>query len=121
MYRLSVEKSISTAHRLNDYQGPCARIHGHNWRIRLDVLADKLDQTGIAIDFSDLENILWHVIGRFDHQLLNDVPPFDQLNPTAENIARYVYQEAQKQLNSTIRVAAVTIWETDNTLVSYEE
>ena len=121
MYTLSVNKSISTAHRLDDYQGVCARIHGHNWKICLEVVAAKLDRTGIAIDFTELENVLWQIIGKFDHQLLNDVPPFDQLNPTAENIARYVYQEAQKSLNSEIKVAKVTIWETENTLVSYEE
>jgi 6-pyruvoyltetrahydropterin/6-carboxytetrahydropterin synthase len=68
MYTLSIMKEISAAHRLRNYDGPCARIHGHNWKIRIEVRSGNLDDTGIAIDFMDIEKLLWQVIGRYDHR-----------------------------------------------------
>jgi 6-pyruvoyltetrahydropterin/6-carboxytetrahydropterin synthase len=121
MYALSVEKIISTAHRLRDYDGPCERIHGHNWKIRMDVRAASLDEIGIAVDFVVLQDILDEVAGPFDHQLLNDIPPFDALNPTAENLVKYLYDKIKVLLPKGIDLKKVTVWETDNCLVSYEE
>jgi len=119
MYRLSIETKISAAHQLRDYDGPCARVHGHNWRIKVEVVADKLNEIGIAIDFSDLKNITWNVIGRFDHNNFNDLAPFDKLNPTAENIAKYFYDEISTQLPQGISLTVIEIWETDKYRVAY--
>ncbi len=121
MYRLSIESKISAAHRLRDYDGPCARVHGHNWKIRVEVTATQLNKVGIAIDFSDLKKITWQVIGPFDHNDFNKIAPFDKLNPTAENIARFFYGEIDKLLPEGISLALIEIWETDKYRVAYAE
>jgi 6-pyruvoyltetrahydropterin/6-carboxytetrahydropterin synthase len=120
MYLLSVETKISTAHRLRDYNGPCARIHGHNWKIRLEVQSAIADEKGIVLDFTTLEHYLHQVTGPFDHQLMNDVSPFDVMNPTAENLAKYIYDRVEKLLPDQIKMKKVNVWETDRYMVSYE-
>lgn len=120
MYTLSVETMISTAHRLRDYEGPCARIHGHNWQIRLEVQSADIDDVGIVMDFTTLEKYLQQVISPFDHQLINDISPFDQLNPTAENLSKYIYDRIQTLLPSQIKIKKVSVWETERFMVSYE-
>lgn len=119
MYRLSIELKISAAHQLRDYDGPCARLHGHNWKIKVEVTAEKLDDVGIAIDFSDLKKITWKVVGQFDHNNFNDIAPFDKINPTAENIAHYFYHEIARLLPEDIKLTFVEIWETEKYRVSY--
>jgi len=121
MFTLSIQKEIAAAHRLRNYDGPCARIHGHNWKIRVEVCAEKLDHAGIAIDFSDIETLLWQIIGPFDHQNFNDIAPFDKINPTAENISRFVYQKMKQLLPDGILIKNVQLWETDTYRVTYEE
>jgi len=121
MYTLSVEKTISTAHQLRDYEGPCARIHGHNWKIRLEVQSTTVDEIGIAVDFAVLDEKLWKVIGPFDHQMINSVPPFDNINPTAENLVKYIYDQLRNKLTEKVSLKKVSIWETDEYMVSYEE
>jgi len=121
MFKLSICKEISAAHQLRNYDGPCARIHGHNWKIKAEVRSAKLDDTGIAIDFMDIEKLLWQVIGRYDHRNFNDIAPFDRINPTAENIAHFVYDEMKKLLPEGVTMQNVQLWETENYRVSYEE
>ena len=121
MYRLSSQKMISAAHVLRDYDGPCSRMHGHNWNVKIDVLSNQLDKVGFCLDFKDLDDILWKVIGPFDHNNFNDFAPFDKLNPTAENIARYFFDELKKLLPQNIRLEKISIWETDTYLVEYFE
>ena len=121
MYKLSIESKISAAHRLREYNGPCARVHGHNWKIRVEVTATQLNEVGIAIDFSDLKKITWQVIGPFDHNDFNEIAPFDKLNPTAENIAKFFYTEIKKLLPGGIKLVSIEIWETEKYLVAYAE
>jgi len=121
MYRLSSRKMISAAHSLRDYDGPCANIHGHNWNIKIDVLAEILNETGLAIDFMELDKILDDVAGRFDHKNFNDFPPFNAINPTAENIARYFFTEMKKMLPEFAKLEKVSIWETEQYKVEYFE
>jgi 6-pyruvoyltetrahydropterin/6-carboxytetrahydropterin synthase len=121
MYSLSIEKTISAAHSLRNYQGPCARLHGHNWKINVHVYAKQLNEIGIAIDFEELEKLTWEVIGPFDHQNLNDLAPFDKINPTAEHIVKYIYEQLKPKLPVNIHLHKVTLWESDKYLVAYEE
>ena len=100
---------------------PCARIHGHNWKVKIDVQSEEIDESGIVIDFTELDKHLAEVIGRFDHQLINDIPPFDKINPTAENLVKYIYQELKIKLSQKVSLLKVSIWETDQYMVSYEE
>jgi 6-pyruvoyltetrahydropterin/6-carboxytetrahydropterin synthase len=121
VYILSIETSISSAHLLRDYDGPCSRNHGHNWKIRVEVGTNDLDEQGIAIDFLDLKKITWQVVGPFDHNNFNDIPPFDKLNPTAENIVKYFYDEIEKLLPSGITMKSIRLWETEKYAVEYQK
>lgn len=121
MFRLSSIKMISAAHVLRDYEGPCARLHGHNWNVKIEVISNQLNKVGFCIDFRDLDDILWKVIGPFDHNNFNEFAPFDKINPTAENIAKYFYYEVQKILPEKVNLEKISVWETDNYLVEYFE
>ena len=121
MYTLAVDRIISMAHQLNNYQGPCARIHGHKWKLRVEVNAQTLNKIGIAIDFIDLEKWLWEIVEPFDHNLINRIPPFDKINPTAENLVKYIFGQMKSRLPGTVTLQKVTAWETDSCMVTYEE
>lgn len=121
MYTLSVDKMISSAHKLNNYDGPCARVHGHNWKIQMVIQSKDIDNRGIAIDFNELDEKLWEVIGPFDHQLINSIPPFDKINPTAENLVKYIFEKLKNKFSGQFKLKKVSVWETDASMVSYEE
>ena len=121
MFFLSVELNISAAHYLRDFNGACQRLHGHNWKIRIEVKGEKLDNTGMAMDFKDLKELSESVIMPFDHQSLNDVPPFDKINPTAEHIAQYFYTKIAKELPQNISMSKISIWETEKYRLDYCE
>lgn len=121
MFKLSALLNFSSAHYLNEYKGDCARLHGHNWKVLVEVSADELDVTGMAMDFKDLNDMAWKVIGKFDHQVINEVEPFNQVNPTAENLARYFYEEIKRTLPANIKMEKIGLWETEKYLVEYSE
>ena len=125
MYEVTVEDSFAAGHYLRNYKGKCENPHGHNYKVRVTLRGNELDRAGLLLDFRDLKEVMKQVIDRLDHQMLNDIEPFTQLNPSAENIARYFYDEANTRLKSVtdgrVRVADVTIWETDTTTARYSE
>ncbi|NOX88703.1 MAG: 6-carboxytetrahydropterin synthase QueD [Calditrichaeota bacterium] len=121
MYKLAIETMISASHFLSDYRGPCQRIHGHNWKIQVEITGDQLNKTGMVIDFKDLSDLTWSVVGKYDHQSLNELPPFDRMNPTAENMARYFFKEIDKILPAGVKMRAIRLWETDKYMVEYTE
>jgi len=113
MYELVVEREFSAGHRLRDYDGACARIHGHNYRVELSVVGEELLPAGFLVDFGDLKEMCDAVIGRLDHRLLNELEPFREQNPTSEHVARHVYEEIQARLRGPrVRVQYVRVWET---------
>ena len=121
-YLLKVVTDFASAHTLRDYPGACSRMHGHNWKVELEVVATALDDVGMGIDFKAMKAAANEVGDRLDHRYLNDLEPFTEINPTAENIAAYMYREIAASLNSeTIRVKAVTLWETERACVRYSE
>jgi 6-pyruvoyltetrahydropterin/6-carboxytetrahydropterin synthase len=121
-YQLKVVTEFASAHTLREYPGACSRMHGHNWKVELEAIATSLDETGMGIDFKKMKNAANEVGDRLDHRYLNDLKPFTEINPTAENIAAYMYREISSLLNSdTIKVSAVTLWETDRACVRYSE
>ena len=121
-YLLKVVTEFASAHTLRDYPGACSRMHGHNWKLELEVVATTLDEIGMGVDFKKMKTAANEVGDRLDHRYLNDLEPFTDVNPTAENIAAYMYREIAAKLNSdTIRVKAVTLWETDRACVRYSE
>jgi 6-pyruvoyltetrahydropterin/6-carboxytetrahydropterin synthase len=120
MFELSVEETFAAGHSLRGYHGKCEKVHGHNYKVRVTVEGEKLNPAGLLMDFSDLKQLLRAVIERLDHQFLNDVPPFDTLNPSAENMAKYFYDEISQALPpSPVRIAGVKIWETDTSTATY--
>ncbi len=121
MYRITVENDFSSAHQLREYDGKCSSLHGHNWRIQLTVRTRELDSQGISIDFGRMKRILAELVERFDHVDLNKTPPFDKLNPTAENIARTIFELAGRELPAGVEADKVVVWESHNNRVEYRE
>ena len=120
MYEITVEKHFDAAHYLRDYQGKCENLHGHRYTIVVKVSASKLNDIGLAYDFADLKRHLNGILERFDHTCLNDVPPFDRINPSAENIASTIYGEFKEKLAADpITLTAVEAWESPEQGVSY--
>ena len=125
MYEVTVEAGFSSGHYLRNYFGKCENPHGHNYKVRVTLAGRELDETGLLLDFKLLKNVLRPVIDRIDHQMLNDLEPFTVLNPSAENIARYFYEQTNEQLaemtKGRVRVKDCTIYETDTTSAKYYE
>ena len=122
MYKINVISSFPGAHRLNDYPGACKNLHGHNWKVRVQLKAQKTDELGMAIDFKVVKEHLNALIDRFDHQYLNDLEWFKEQNPTSENIAKVIYKELQKAFeNDNISMGEVEIWESETTSIVYKE
>ena len=121
-YSLKVVTEFSSAHTLRDYPGPCNRFHGHNWKVEVDVEASALNEVGMGLDFKDMRKAATDAAAALDHQYLNDVPPFDTQNPTAENIAAHLFRCISDELNDDrVRVQSVTLWETDRACARYSE
>ncbi|GAB4484407.1 MAG: 6-carboxytetrahydropterin synthase QueD [Thermodesulfovibrionales bacterium] len=122
MYELNVEISFAAAHQLRGYKGKCENMHGHNWRVQVSVVADMLNEIDIAIDFHDLKRMAREVVAPLDHAYLNDIFPFTEKNPSSENIAKWIYDSMRKKIsNDIIRVASVTVWESDTASATYYE
>ncbi len=122
MYELIIKTGFSAAHNLRGYEGECERLHGHNWKVEVVVQTERLNEIDIAIDFKELKRETNAIMDRLDHRYLNEVPPFDRLNTTAENIARYIYQELSRRLNPQgVNVKEVRIWESDTACAIYYE
>jgi 6-pyruvoyltetrahydropterin/6-carboxytetrahydropterin synthase len=120
MYGITVEDHIDAAHYLRGYKGKCEEMHGHRYRVVVKINAEKLDDIGLAYDFSDLKRHLKDILERFDHTCLNDVPPFDKINPSSENIAATIYQElAEKLAADPVTLTSVEAWETPHQGVIY--
>lgn len=121
-YTLKIVTDFAAAHSLRDYPGDCSRLHGHNWKVEAEVVATELNKVGMGIDFKAIKTETKLLIDQLDHHYLNEIPPFDEINPTAENIAAYLYQGLSKKLNgNTLRVNAITLWETERACVRYSE
>ena len=118
MYKLTIHTRFSAAHFLQDYPGACAQVHGHNWKVEVRVQAEELDESGMAIDFHDLKARTREIVEGLDHRYLNDLPAFQRQNPTAENIARLIFEEARAL---HLPVAAVRLWETRTACAEYRE
>ncbi|MDT8901462.1 6-carboxytetrahydropterin synthase QueD [Anaeroselena agilis] len=121
MYELTTIVDFEAAHRLADYPGKCSRLHGHNWRVEVTVAGAGLDGLGMLIDFRILKQEVTRVIETLDHYYLNEIEPFRTVNPTAENIAAYVYRELAGRLPAGVAVQAVKVWESPHSAAVYRE
>ena len=125
MFEVTVEDSFAAGHYLRNYKGKCENPHGHNYKVRVTLQGRELDQAGLLLDFKDLKTVMKPTIDRLDHQMMNDIEPFKTLNPSAENLAKYFFDETNTRLKSAtsgrVSVKVVTIWETDTTAATYFE
>ena len=122
MYEVSVEENFAAAHNLRNYQGKCENLHGHNYKVRVTMCGNELDASGLLYDFVHLKQAVQSVIRSLDHRYLNDVAPFDQINPSAENIAQYIHDEAARLLPRSANgamIASITVWETETSAATY--
>jgi 6-pyruvoyltetrahydropterin/6-carboxytetrahydropterin synthase len=122
LYTLKVVSDFASAHSLRGYPGDCRKLHGHNWKLEVEAAATELDELGMAIDFKELKRIVRKVTDELDHSYLNEIAPFDTINPTAENMAAYIFRRLGEELdNPRVRISAVTLWETERACVRYTE
>jgi 6-pyruvoyltetrahydropterin/6-carboxytetrahydropterin synthase len=118
MYRIKVKASFSSAHNLRGYKGKCEDLHGHNWKVEADIESYDLDKIGMIVDFSVLKKKLRKILEKLDHKYLNNIPYFKKINPTSENIAKYIYNRLK---DAKVNPASVTVWESDTSCATYSE
>ena len=125
MFEVTVQAGFSSGHYLRNYRGKCENPHGHNYRVFVTLAGEELDEAGLLLDFKLLKQVMRPVVDYLDHQMINDLKPFDELNPSAENLARYFFQNTATQLdemtNGRVRVKECTLYETDTSFARYYE
>ena len=120
MYLLNVTDSFSAAHRLCGYDGACADLHGHNWKVRVGISCENLDEIGMGLDYGIIKQVLGEVLAKLDHQYLNEVPMLKGANPTSENLARIIFEEVASGLrNYPATIKEVEIYESEKSSVIY--
>lgn len=125
MYEVTVDAEFSSGHYLRNYRGKCENPHGHNYKVRVTLRGQELDAAGLLLDFKQLKQVMKPVIEYLDHQMINDLAPFTEINPSAENLARYFFDETNRQLvemtTGRVSVKDCTIYETSSTTATYYE
>ena len=120
MFELSITGHFASAHLLRGYDGPCKNLHGHTWKVEVTIAAEKLDKIGLVVDFKDMKKKLNALLDRLDHVNLNDLPVFQKVNPSTENLAKYIYQEFAKECRP-FPVKHVRVWESEAASITYYE
>lgn len=122
MYELMIRTKFAAAHQLRNYNGRCENLHGHNWRVDVFVQAENLNEIGLAVDFKDLKDATNYLLEQVEHAFINEVFPFTEINPSSENIAKWLYEGLSKKLNDdNMSVSMVQVWESDTASASYFE
>ena len=125
VYEISRDFLFSAAHQIRFHGGKCERLHGHNWRVRVHARASELNRIGMVLDFADLQKLVSEVGSRFDHQVVNEVAPFDRVNTTAELIARFFFDEVNRLVlereAGRVRISRVEVWESEGSVAVYRE
>lgn len=124
MFTIFKDYTFAAAHVIRGHQGKCRFMHGHNYRVRVHVSASELDDIGMVVDFADLKKHVHDVLGPFDHQVINEIPPFDERNTTAELLSQYAFEEVDRRLveaeGGRVRATRVEVWENDSSCAIYE-
>ncbi len=124
MFEVEVDETFAAGHALRHYRGKCENVHGHNWRVMVTFTGDSVDKAGMLVDFVEVKKSMNKVIDYLDHQFINDLKPFDELSPSAENIAKFFYDQMTSDLAATpsdvaCKISRVKIWETDDASATY--
>lgn len=123
MYKVGVKAGFSAAHRIEDHPGRCSKLHGHSWEVEVVFRAEEVGKEGMVVDFDFARKALEDVISPFDHAYLNEISPFDEMSPTAENIARYVYENIERKLDSEgipVDIDSARVWESSDSWALFE-
>ena len=118
MFEIKIESGFSSAHRLRGYKGKCEALHGHNWKVEVFIDKEKLDKIGMVVDFTEIKRSLNRVLKKLDHAFLNDVTYFKKVNPTSENISKYIFEKLEA-VNRKLKLKKVTVWESDTSSASF--
>jgi 6-pyruvoyltetrahydropterin/6-carboxytetrahydropterin synthase len=118
MFEICVEHTFAAGHALRNYHGKCENVHGHNYRVQVAIEGPDVDENGLLFDFADLKKRLRTTADYLDHQFINDLKPFDEINPSAENIAKFICEDIQKTLD-TAAISYVKVWETPTSFAIY--
>ena len=122
MYELKIISQFAAAHQLREFVGKCEELHGHNWKVEVYIMGDRLGKDGLLIDFAFIKKQTEQILEEMDHRFLNDLEAFKDINPSSENIARYIFKSLGTELNNeNLRVSRVTAWESDNACATYSE
>src|SRR5260370_23145386 len=123
MFEVTIEETFAAGHALRNYRGKCENVHGHNYRCQVTLEGEQLDSIGLLVDFVEMKRVVHSVLDRMDHQWLNEVPPFDLLNPSAENMAKYIHDEVKQglRIREGVRIGAVKLSDTDTSTRTYRE
>lgn len=122
MFQLGVHAEFAAAHALRDYDGPCERLHGHNYQVEVTISGDTLDERGLLLDFAELKKRLYVIIDTLDHQCLNELPDFADLSPTSEVLARYIFTRLRPEIEGLgLQLVSATVWETARARATYSE
>jgi 6-pyruvoyltetrahydropterin/6-carboxytetrahydropterin synthase len=122
MHAIFKDFTFAAAHSIRGHTRGCQNLHGHNYRVRVHLRAERLDGLGMVLDFADLKEMMQEILGPFDHHVINDIPPFDERNTTAELFSEYVFQEVARRLTDQdrVRIARVEVWENDTSCAVFE-
>ena len=122
MFEIFVEDKFSAAHNLMNYRGKCEKLHGHNYRVQVFAAGKRLGGSGMLLDFTVLKKELSKTLERLDHGYLNEIKPFDEVNPTAENIAKYIHGRLKPEVaGGGVNLIKVSVWETETNCATYYE
>jgi 6-pyruvoyltetrahydropterin/6-carboxytetrahydropterin synthase len=119
MHRITVYDYFSSAHQLRGYKGKCEELHGHNWKVEIQIESEDLDNLGMLMDFKDVKKLLKEMVDELDHKMLNDLEPFKKVNPSSENVAKYIYETLSQRLPEGIDLVQTSVWESENSKTTY--
>ena len=125
MFEVTVEAGFSSGHYLRNYRGKCENPHGHNYKVYVTLIGQELDEAGLLLDFKLLKQVMRPTVDYLDHQMINELEPFDEINPSAENLARYFFEKTASQMSELthgrVKVKDCTLYETDTSFARYYE
>jgi 6-pyruvoyltetrahydropterin/6-carboxytetrahydropterin synthase len=122
MYTLMIEMKFASAHQLRGYMGRCENLHGHSWKVQVCVSSQNLNDIGLAMDFTELKRITNEIVGPLDHTCLNSLAPFTNINPSSENISRWIFNSLKEKVAGyEVKLKSVTVWESDTASATYTE
>ncbi len=123
MFEIKVNAEFEAAHRVAGYPGKCNRLHGHSWTVEVSAIGKELDSLGMLVDFKKVKQATMEILDRMDHQYLNELPAFESMNPTAENIAKYLYEALEQHtiFSGAARLKSIRVWESPRSSVIYSK